>query len=1082
MRTKFNVFLTLMLALVVQLSFAQGKVITGVVTEAGTGEPLPGVNVVVKGTDIGAATDFDGKYSIKADKGQTLVFSFVGYNTVEKKVGDSNVINVQLKEGDVLTAVEITAVGQIVKKENDLSSSSKVKAQLIERAGEQGVLQSLSGKSPGVYIVQNSGDPGAGAYIQIRGQNTILGDASPLIIVDGVPIANDNIGGGTDGVVQQSRLNDINPNDIKKIEVLKGASAAAIYGTGAANGVIVITTKDGSGGKKGVLNVNLRSQVSFDNVNIEHEKQDIYGQGYPTHWFRLPYDGKGIWYPNAFGSWGDKISERAGGEDDVMVGNERFVAEDGTVYYPINSKNSKEVYNSSNRDQVFRTGMVIANDVSLSYSNDKTSNFFSFSNWDQDGVIKGKSNFHKKTIRLNNTTKLTDKFTFKFRSTYSYNNSERIQQGSNLNGLYLGYLRTPPDFDNSDYLGVYYDASDVAHPQSHRSFRRYLGDVAPIYNNPGWTINMQRNPTTVNRFIITPELSYKVSEKLGVTVRYGLDYYSDRRQTFFPYNSAGDKSTGYYDDVTYHNKIQTFLAFANGSLNINDNIKVFYTLGTQFESQYFRSIGGTTTNFTNPYVTDLFIFGNAEASNESPRKYIQQTKKSAVYSTVSAELFDQLVVEVGGRYEQPSTVNEPVFYPTFSAGWKFSKQFFKDSDILSFGKLRFSYGEIGIEPAPYLNSTSFGAYSVSSSWGDYLDASQYGNPFARSSVLGNPNLTVETKKEYEIGVDLAFLKNRINFGATYYNNVNDNAILYLDLPASTGYNYYYDNAATISNKGFELELGGKIINKDNLKWEVNLNWSTNKNMVEDLAGVNHVFLNGFTGTSSEVVEGHPFGAIYGGRFLRDDNGDLVLDANGFPQADPVDGVIGDPNPDWIGGLASTLSYKGFKFNVVLATSQGNEMWGGTEAVLKFFGINPETAVESTANVDMVNYSGETIPAGTTFRGSIYDFGGGPVPLDVDWYTDLGGGFGAVSEQFIHDASWTKLREVSLYYTFSNKLLSKTFIKGLQIGVAGKNLYTWTKFVGVDPEINLTGASKGRGLDYFTNPGTKSVMFITNIKF
>ena len=1072
-----------MLALVVQLTFAQGKVVTGVVTEAGTGDPLPGVNVVIKGSKTGVATDFDGKYSIKAQQGQTLVFSSIGYVTVSKVVGSSNTINVMMKpSADTLGTIEITAAGQIVKKVNDVSSASKVQAKVIQRSGEQGVLQSLSGKTPGVYIVQNAGDPGAGAYIQIRGQNTILGDASPLIIVDGVPVSNDSFGGGTDGVVQQSRLNDLNPNDIANVEILKGASAAAIYGTGAANGVIVITTKNGSKGKKGVLNVNVKSQLSFDQVNIEHKKQDKYGQGYPSHWFGLPYDGNNFWYENAALTWGDKIADRSGAEDDFNVGNERFVAEDGTVYYSIANKNSQKIYNQSNRDQVFRKGVTFANSASLSYATDKSSTFFSFSNWDQEGVINGKSNYYKKTIRLNNTTNLTDKFKLKVSTTYSHNNSERIQQGSNLNGLYLGYLRTPPDFDNSGYLGTYYDAGGAPHIQSHRAYRSSLGASAPVYNNPGWTINLQRNPAKVDRIILTPELSYQFSKKLGVTARYGFDYYNDKRQTFFPYNSAGDKKTGYYDNEAITRKRQTFMAFANGIFDVSKGININYVVGTQFEINRLEDLGATSTNFTNPYVLDLFVFGNASAENESPYQYISERRKSAVYSSVSADLYNQFIVELTGRYEQPSTVKDAVFYPSVSVGWKFSNTFLKDNDILSFGKIRASYGEIGIEPGAYLSNNNFGAYGVGSSWGDSLDASQYGNPFARSSTKGNPDLTVERKKETEVGVDLAFLKNRINFSATYYNNKTSDVILRLDLPASSGFTSGYANAAEISNKGFELELGGTIIKKKDFKWNLNLNWSTNKNMVESLAGANHVFLGGFTGTSSEVVEGQPFGALFGGKFLRDDNGEMILDANGFPQADPTPGVIGDPNPDWIGGLSTSLSYKGLKLNVVLATSQGNEMWGGTEGVLKFFGINPDTATEVTTDTALMNYAGETVPAGTTFRGSIYDFGGGPVALDADWYTDLGGGFGDVAEQFIHDASWTKLREVSLYYTLPSKVLNKTFIKGVDFGVSAKNWFVWTKFEGVDPELNLTGAGKARGLDYFTNPGTKSLMFVTNIKF
>jgi len=1071
-----------MLALLVQITFAQDKVVKGVITDGASGDPLPGANVKVKGTNTGAASDFDGNYVIKANTGDILVFSYIGYKTVEKKVGASGVVNVTMQEGgEVLQTVEITAVGQIVKKANDLSSATKIKAKVLQRSGEQGVLQAMSGKTSGVQIVQNAGDPGSGAYIQIRGQNTITGDSSPLIIVDGVPVSNDSFGGGVDGVVQQSRLNDLNPNDIKKVEVLKGASAAAIYGTGAANGVIIITTKDGTEGKHGVFDINLRTNVTFDRINIEHKKQNIFGQGYPKHWYGLPYGGA-IWKPNVFASWGDKIADRSGEPDAVSQGNKRFVAEDGTVYYPITDKNDKTVYNGSNKDQVFGTGMVISNDFSLSYSTDKTQNFFSFSNWDQQGIIKGRSDYHKKTLRLNNTTKFTDKLTFKFKSTYANNTSKRIQQGSNLNGLYLGYLRTPPDFDNSDYLGTYYDSNNVPHFQAHRGFRRYLGDKAPIYNNPGWTIHMQRNPVEVNRVMITPELNYKLTDAMGVTLRYGLDYYTDNRETFFPVNSAGDTSEGSYSEQQYTNKIQTILGFINGNTEIGDNFDISYVLGTQFDMLDFKRIGGGATNFANPIVGDILIFNNTTNANKNPGKYIYRTRKSGVYGVLTADLFDQIVVELGGRYERPSTVKDAVFYPTASFGWKFSNALAKDNDILNFGKLRFSYGQIGIEPGAYLNKTVFGMYSLQSSWGDHLDSGIYGAPFARSSSLGNPDLKVETKTEYEGGIDLVLFNKRINLGATYYQNKTIDAILPLDRAPSSGYSQVYKNAASISNKGIELDLGAKIVNTDNFKWNLNLNWSTNKNMVESLSGVKSVSLNGFTGTSSRVVEGQPFGTLWGGKFLRDDNGKLVLDSNGFPQASPEKGVIGDPNPDWLGGLTSSISYKGFRLNVALATSQGGDMWGGTEGVLKFFGISPDTAVETTADTDLKNYADVTIPAGTTFRGSIHDFGGGKVALDVDWYTDLGGGFGSVAEQFVQDASWTKLRELSLYYQFPSKLLSKTFVKGFEIGVTGKNLFTWTKFEGVDPELNLTGASKGRGLDYFTNPGTRTIMVSTNIKF
>jgi len=1079
-----------MLALVVQMSFAQSKVITGVINEAGTGEPIPGVNVTVKGTQIGAATDFDGKYTIKAKEGDVLVFSYVGFQTFEKKVGSANSMNITMKEdSNVLNTVEITALGQIVKKKNDLSSATKVKAELIERAGEQGVLQALSGKTSNVQVVQNAGDPGAGAYIQIRGQNTILGDASPLIVVDGIPISNDSFGGGTDGVVQQSRLNDINPNDIKEVKVLKGAPAAALWGTGAANGVILITTKDGSGGKKGELSVNLKSSLAYDNINVEHEKQDVYGQGYPLTWFGIyPYDGQSVWYPGASMSWGDKIADRSGAENAYNVGNERFVSESGNVHYPIpfsidnSTKNDKTIYNSANRDQVFRTGITYSNDISLGYANDITKNFFSFSSWDQQGIINGQSDYNKKTIRFNNTTKVTDKLSLRFRSMYSHNDSKRIQQGSNLNGLYLGYLRTPPDFDNRDYLGTYYDDLGNPYIQSHRAYRSPLGASAPVYNNPGWTVNLQQNPALVDRFIITPQLSYAISDHMSATFRYGLDLYNDKRETFFPYNSAADMAVGAYSVVNYKNVINSYLGFINGDGKFNKDIAFNYVVGAQFESKHYEGFSSSSQDFTNPYGFDILYLDNSTADNKRTSKFIQNAKKSAVYATLDVDLYNQILVNIGGRYEQPSTVQDAVFYPTASIGWKFTESILKDNDYINFGKIRLAYGEIGVEPIPYRTNTGYGAYGLGSSWGDALDPSVYGNPFARSNLLGNPDLTVEVVKETEVGLDLLLLKRKVNFGFTYYSRVTEGAILGIDMAPSAGYTNVYENAADLSNKGIEIDLGAKIIDSKDFKWNMNLNFGQNKNMVDDMSGVNHYFLAGFTGTSSEVIEGHPFASLWGGKFLRDDNGELILNADGFPQADPQEGVIGDPNPDWTGGLSSELKYKNLRLTFALATSQGGDMWGGTEGVLKYFGIHPDTATEATATTDMVNYFGETIPAGTTFRGSIHDFGGGDVPLDIEWYTDLGGGFGDVAEQFIEDASWTKLREISLTYTFNTEWLKKAYIKGLEIGVTGKNLLLWTKFEGVDPELNLTGASKGRGLDYFTNPGTKTYMFTTNIKF
>ncbi|MEN8125664.1 MAG: SusC/RagA family TonB-linked outer membrane protein [Bacteroidota bacterium] len=1069
MKTKFNGILTLLLALVVQFTFAQDRTISGSVSDE-TG-PLPGVSILIDGTTRGTETDFDGNYNLMAKTGDVLRFSFVGMSTVTRTVGDSNLINVtMIPEDNTLDEVVLTALGLEVKKENDLSSSTAVEPDLITKSGESGLIQGLAGKTSGLKITKSSGDPGAGAYIQIRGQNTITGSSSPLIVIDGIPVSNTNVNiqsSGTAGVTEQSRLNDFNPEDIAKVTVLKGAAAAAVWGTGAANGVIIIQTKKGKVGK---MSVDITSSTAFDRINVEFEKQGIYGEG-----------SRGVWRENYSLSWGDKIADRSGEPDILDVGNRRFESyTTGNVIYPIDQKNDRTVYNDINRDQVFGTGMTFNNGVSISYAHEKSNTFMSFSNWTQDGIIKGKSNYKRNTLRLNHDVQLSDKFTAKFSTYYAYISSDRIQQGSNLSGLYLGYLRTSPDFNNTDYIGTYYDSNNVPTQNSHRAYRKSIGGTSkPVYNNPGWTINEQDNPNRVNRFTIAPELNWQFTSSIKLTARYGLDYYNDHRETYFPVYSAGEGNGEYYqDDIT--EKTENFNIFAQGIHDVNDAFSFDWILGTSFDSSQYARMSGTSIGFTNPDVDELRIFGNTTAENEIPDSYKSETRKHGVYAVANFNLFNQLLISASGRYERPSTLEKNVFYPSVSLGWKFS-ELLGDNDFINFGKLRASYGEVGIEPGAYTSSTTYGPGGIGSSWGDGLAAAAYGNPFTRSSTLGNPDLKEERVKEFEVGADFRFLKNKLNFGITYYDRVTEDAILYIDVAPTTGYTRTPTNAAEITNKGLEIDFGINIFRSENFSWDINGFYSHNKNLVTDLAGVVEVGLAGFTSASSSVVEGEPMAVLMGNGFLYDDNGDYVLDVNGFPQVDPIRRKIGDPNPEWIGGLGTSLKFGGFTLSALFETSQGNDHWAGTSGVLKYFGIDPETANESVAQTDLPTYNSSTIiPAGTTFRGNVANFGGNDVALTQNWYTQLGGGFGSQRESFVEDASWTRLRELSLGYTIHPDLISRTGLTHFEILFTGRNLFLWTDIEGFDPDINLTGPTKGRGLDYFTNPATQS--FIVTLKF
>ena len=722
--------------------------------------------------------------------------------------------------------------------------------------------------------------------------------------------------------------------------------------------------------------------------------------------------------------------------------------------------------------------MTYNNSVSVSFSSEKSNTFMSFSNWSQDGIIKGKSSYNRNTLRLNHNVQLSDKFSAKFSTYYAYIASDRIQQGSNLSGLYLGYLRTSPDFDNRDYIGTYYDSNNVPTPNSHRSYRRYLGDSKPTYNNPGWTINEQDNPNKVNRFTIAPELNWQVKDNIKITGRYGLDYYNDHRETFFPVFSAGEGNGEYYqDDIT--EKTENFNIFAQGNHDISDAFNFDWILGTSFDRSQYARMSGESIGFTNPDVGDLRIFGNTTAENELPSSFKSETRKHGVYAVANFNLFNQLLVSVTGRYERPSTLEENVFYPSVSLGWKFS-EILGENDFLTFGKLRASYGEIGIEPGAYATSTTYGPGGVGSSWGDGFSAAAYGNPFTRSVTLGNPDLKEERVKEFEIGADFKLFRNKVSLGVTYYDRVTEDAILFVDVAPTTGFSSTPTNAAEITNTGLEVDLALNLFSNEDFSWDINGFYSYNKNIVTDLAGVTSVFLAGFTSVSSVVVEGEAMASLWGNGFLRDDAGNYQLDVNGFPLVDPEQKVLGDPNPDWIGGLGTTLRFKGFTLSAQFETSQGNDHWTGTEGVLKYFGIDTETANETTATTDLQTFDGRTITAGTTFRGNIENFGGDDVALTEEWYLSNGGGFGNQGETFVQDASWTRLRELSLGYSFPKDLISKTGLSHFDITLTGRNLILWTDIEGFDPDINLTGATKGRGLDYFTNPATQS--FIVTLKF
>ncbi|MDW7691000.1 SusC/RagA family TonB-linked outer membrane protein [Flammeovirgaceae bacterium SG7u.111] len=1111
--------------------FAQGRSVSGQVISGDDNTPLPGVNVIIKGTSNGTVTDIDGKFRLQVPSDNSiLVFSYIGFQQTEITVGASSTIDVSMKiDNEVLQEVVVNALGFEVEKSKSGSSFSQVDGGKLINSGEPNLLNSIAGKASGVNIVQNSGDPGAGSRIVVRGATSITGNIQPLIVIDGIPVnnethfgegwggANSNSGsvGSGGGVTQQSRLNDINPNDIESMEILKGASAAALWGARAANGVIVITTKKGksNGGKP--FSIQLNSSVSLDQINKKIPLNETYGQGYSMMF------NESSGYFQRF-SWGDRIADRPGGEDERITdpnadgyigyfesanGNRIYRVPDGTATDLNGGKNSR--YTGDPQDYLFKTGVAFNNSISLSSGDDRGNIYFSLSNINQNGIIKENSTYERTTARINATRYIGKSVTVSASAAYSNTMSDRIQMGSNLSGLFLGGLRTPSDFDPSDYIGTYTDADGNQFPNAQRHFRNPWGSKfvtgangelysSAIYDNPLWMMNNITSTASVDRFIGKLELGVNPFEWLDLTARWGIDTYTDGREDYFPAISAGENSGGRYTKETINERQMNLDLIANMQHRFSDNFEITGLIGTSLNQRVFDDHGLTILSFTNPDSPP--VLNNASSGNYQGLSRFEEIRSQSVYGSATVGLLSQVYITGSLRADAFSTLPEQdnVFlFGAVDVAWQFH-ELIPQNNILTFGKVRGSYGQVGRSPDPYITTTdiiipdpAFRGYGEG--WGGAIDPASYGGGVARSNVAGNPTIEPEIKTETEVGLDLQFFKNKFSLTANAYTNKVDNAIIQVDQPPATGFVSQVANAATIENKGVELEASLQLIDKGDFNWTAYANWTKNRNEVTDMAGVESISLGGFSGTSSRAVLNQQLGVLWGATFERDDNGAYVLDEQGFPTQSNTPGVIGDPNPDWRGGLGTRVGWKNFSLNVLFETSQGGDMWNGTLGALTWFGragftTNTVTLSEAEAN-NLEVYGGSTVAdyyphvqngdGSYTVRGEVKDFGGGDVLLDENWYVDgLGSSFTGPDESSVEDASWTRLRELTLAYTFNSAAFrSKTKLQNVTLSFTGRNLALWTDYSGVDPDTNLTGGGRNAiGLDYFNNPATRSFIF------
>ncbi|MBX9780665.1 MAG: SusC/RagA family TonB-linked outer membrane protein [Chitinophagaceae bacterium] len=1059
------------------LVFAQTKTIKGIIVDEKK-SPVSGATIVVKGTAITKLSDNTGNFSINVPVGkESLVISFIGFETYEAKIGNTTDYTITLKAtASSLDNVVVNALGFETRKDKLGYATNRISAEAITNSGETGLMNAIAGKSSGVRVSRSSGDPGSGSQIIIRGQSTITRSTDPLIVLDGVPISGDARGETSGGqIVQQSRLNDINPEDVASMQVLKGASAAALWGTRAANGVIIITTKKGSSGNK--ANISFKSTMSFDQVSAFYDLQNTYGQG-----------NNGVWAANAIRTWGDKIANRSGAADILNTAGGYFVGNTGNTIYPITTKNSQQTYNRKNYDDVFRTGFFLDNSLSISGGDNKSNYFISFSDLNQKGVVRNSSDYRRTSFRVNAGRELNKWLSISNKASYILTTSNRLQAGINNAGLLIGLLRTPPDFDNGDYIGQFISGpGGAAIANRQRSYRNATGSSTnPGFNNPLWVINALQNKSVVNRFINSAEINIKPVSWFTLTSRAGLDYFTDRQTNYFPYFSA-NAITGQYNREEYTEFQFNLDIIGRASYNFSDKLSGNMILGFNYNSLKTSRLGAQSLNFTLPDGPQNF--SNATPSNITTADRFLNRLTNAGYTSIGIGWDDQLFINATGRMEAASTFGElakrTFFYPSTDIAWQFTKlRTFSNIPWLSFGKVRASFGIVGVQPQAYQTATNYTARTWLDGLGGALDPALYGTgSYLQNNDRGNPFLRPEQKQETEAGLDLRLFNNKLTVGFTIYRNETRDALIAVTQSPSTGFNTIYTNAGTIQNKGVEIDLGYNILAKKDWSVDINANWTRNRNLVTNLSNAGSINLGGSAGVSSRAVEGYALGVLFSNRFQTDATGKRILDANGFPTVDPTATVIGDPNPDWRAGFGFNVKYKQFYLNAQIEHSQGGQVINGTEGVLLDYGTSAATGFERVSTTDLKRYNGTTITAGTPFRGNIKDFGAGNVALEQSWYTGPGGWFGNVGEQFLEDATWTRFRELNLGYNFTNNYLkTKLGINAIGIELSGRNLFIISKVTGYDPDANVSGSSSGRGVIYFINPPTRSYLVTFKINF
>jgi TonB-linked SusC/RagA family outer membrane protein len=1045
----FSLVMFATLNMITNTLMAQGVPISGtVLSEDGT--PLPGVTITLVGTDRATVTDMKGTFTITAKEGALLEFSYVGYSRQKTKATAGMQVKLTLSDNGQMQDVVVTAMG--IKKERKALgySVTELNAGELMKNKNTNVVNSLVGKVPGVNVTQFSGAAGAGASITIRGGNSTSDGRQnqPLFVVDGIIYDNSTAvtgNSGTDGATRSNttysnRVMDINPEDIESLSVLKGAAAAALYGSRAADGVIIITTKKGA---EGTVKVSAASKVITSWANKLPEAQTQFANG--------SYATNGVLNNITYSSWGLPV------------------AATDTIY--------------NNIKDFFQHGITYDNNVNVSGGSKNGSFYLSGSNFNQTGILRN-TGYDKTTFRFNGDQKYGG-LTLSANVAYSVANTDRTLTTA---GLYSG--------GGNGTMGAVYAWPQVFNMKNYQNidgtqYRKFAGTL-PLesdVDNPYWIVNKDKLTSQTKRFTGGITASYKIANWWDVIARLGYDQYNTNDYT---YTAPGSAVLPLYQNGRL-SKNQLSYAYTTTTLmsTWHKTFKGFDThlmLGTTSENTDITSQNHWGYNFIS---ANSINFANIASTNQFFKDGVIKRRLVGAYGEAGVSYKDFAFLTATGRYDWSSTLpddNQSYFYPSISGSLIFT-QLFPGIPYLSFGKIRGSVSGVGKDANPY-NTLTYLNSPIN--FGSFVGV---GNGY----TSGNPVLKPELQSSWEIGGELRFLNNRIGLDYTYYHSETNNQIAQPRLSNASGYILKTINSGSVINKGMEIALTGKAIVKKDFGWDVMLNFSYNKGRLGGfLPGVSYFYPTDAQFGSvkaASIPNGGYFLGMTGTTFLRETDADKKEIPNGRYQVDPTTGlykintnnpIVGNREPSFLAGFNNTLRYKHFILSVLFDIRKGGDVYNGTEYAMVLNGLSKRTLLNDRQSVTV---SGVNANTGADFEQTYeadksYTIGTTTVSgknLIQQYWTN----YAANSYNFITSVNWVKLRSLSLTYDFTSMLKNKKIFKEISASAIGYNLHTWTNYKGMDPEVSAaggTGGSGSTGIDYLGVPAVASFTFGVNLTF